>query len=392
MRRAGTSQGGGSLRILQMGSTRYRGGVSVAIASLCRALAREGHAVRLVSDGGEEAERLTEEGVELDTLALESSPWHAVRGVPVVRRVIRRFRPDVVHVHGRAPSLACTLAGRMPDWFTLHNTHLTERVGWYDHGPVRRYLSPLGHRLFVLDERAAEYCSRELAVANSRVCCVPNGVDCDRFTPPTVEERRAARARFGVPSDATLVVFVGRFHPQKQPEAVVDLAVAAREAGLDHVRFALVGEGTLAPLLRRRMEDAELGTTCRLHGWMDPCQAYHAADLVVMPSRYEGYGLVAAEAMAAGCPVLRSRTGGFRAMVVEGVTGFGCAVDPGDFVRVGLRVLRDPARLAIMRPAATAHARSVLSVRRQAQQTIAAYRKALRAGAGPRTRDAARCS
>lgn len=380
------------MRILQVGSTRYRGGVSVAIASLCRALAREGHAVHLVSDGGEEAERLTEDGVVLDTLVFDSSPWQALRGVPVVRRAVRRFRPHVVHVHGRAPSLACTLAGRMPDWFTLHNTHLTERVGWYDRGPLRRYLSPLGHRLFVLDESAAGYCTRELAVAEDRVACVPNGVDCDRFTPPTAEERREARARFGVPTDATLALFVGRFHPQKQPEAVVDLAVAAREAGLDQVRFALVGEGDLAPLLKSRIQDAGLESTCRLHGWMDPRQAYHAADLLVMPSRYEGYGLVAAEAMAAGCPVLRSRTGGFEAMVVEGVTGFGCGTDPADFVRTGLRVLRDPARLTAMRPATTARARSELSVRRQARQTIAAYRNALRAGAWRHTRGAARCS
>ncbi|MFW6049735.1 MAG: glycosyltransferase family 4 protein [Myxococcota bacterium] len=375
---------GGVLRILQVGSTRYRGGVSAAIVGLCRALAAEGHQVHLMGDGGDAAEALADHGVGLSTVPLESSPWWAARGAVAVRRVLRSLEPDVVHVHGRAASLACTLAGRFPDWFTLHNTHLTERVGWFDRGAMRRYLSPLGRRLFVLDDRAAAYCRDALGVPRWRVRCVPNGVDCDRFTPGDAAERRRARARFRLLPQERLVLFVGRFHPQKQPEAVVRLAAAAASRGLDHARFVLVGEGELEPVLRKHIRRAELGSRCHLVGWSDPLDAYRAADLLVMPSRYEGYGLVAAEALAAGCPVLRSRTGGFEAMIAEGVTGFGCDSDPEDFVRVGLRVLRRPEVLDAMRPAAARHARQALSVRHQAREVVAAYRQALAPKARPR--------
>jgi glycosyltransferase involved in cell wall biosynthesis len=120
-----------------------------------------------------------------------------------------------------------------------------------------------------------------------------------------------------------------------------------------------------------------VGDRCRIVPWMDPLVAYHAADLVVMPSRFEGYGLAGAEAMAAGCPLLRSRTGGFDAMVREGVTGFGCDTDEDDFVRVALDLLARPDRLRVARANAPGHARAHLSLRRQGERTVEAYREAL---------------
>jgi glycosyltransferase involved in cell wall biosynthesis len=365
-----------ALRIAQLGSTRYRGGVTQAVTALCLALRKRGHAVMLVSDGGE-LEPLADAGVECVATDLQPRPSVVIRSAFHLARALRAFRPDVVHVHGRSVALRSYLAGRAPDWFTLHNTHLTERRGRLDAGVGRRLLSPLGRRLLVLDDRARDYLERELGVAASRIFTLSHGVDCDHFRPPTGAERHEARAAFGVSHDETLVLFVGRLHAQKQPQVVVQAARAARDAGLRMVRFAIVGEGELRESLVELIGAAGVARTCTLRGWMDARAAYFAADLLVMPSRYEGFGLVAAEAMATGCPVLRTRTGGVERMIVDGETGFTAGTEPEEFIATLLRVLRDTPRLARMRPAARAWAASKLDADTSVDELVRQYRRHL---------------
>lgn len=383
----------GPLRIMHIGSTLYRGGVSSATANLCKGQARLGHRVWLVCNGGEMAAMAAREGVTLCPIPFDGGDVMALlRSVPRVRAVLRETQPQVVHVHGRASSLAALLAGRYPDWFTLHSTHLTEQVGPLDRGPMRRVLSPLGRRLFVLDQRAMAYCERRLGIAQHRLRVLPNGVDCQYFTPPTDGERREARTTFGVDDETTLVAYVGRFREEKQPDAAVALARAVVRAGRRDVRVALVGEGPMEGALQGTIAREALGEVCQVHAWMDARTAYHAADLVVMPSRFEGYGLMAAEAMACGCALLRSRTGGFETMVQEGVTGFGCEPEVEDFVRVAMELLAAPERLQVARVHASSHARAHLSLARQATRTVEAYREAPMRGGDRDSPGVVRCS
>jgi D-inositol-3-phosphate glycosyltransferase len=107
---------------------------------------------------------------------------------------------------------------------------------------------------------------------------------------------------------------------------------------------------------------------------MKPLTAYHAADLVVMPSLYEGYGLVGAEAISTGCPVLRSKTGGSEVQIREGVSGFECAPDAQSFLDRLFQVLEKPERLSAMRATAREHALARLDVMDAARRVAAAYR------------------
>jgi len=361
------------LRILQVGPTAYRGGVTTAVLMLAKGLRQEGHEVMLVTDGGDTRE-LEALGVQCRVTKLSQKPLAIARGIIDTRRALRDFRPDVVHVHGRAPSLRSHLSGRRPDWFTLHSTHLTERVGWMDAGAVRRALSPLARRFFVLDESAREYLQHAMGIENERVEVVFNGVDCDRYRVPTERERRIARAQFGVRDGQTLVLFVGRLHAWKQPQAIVELARRTR-AGHDQLRFAIVGEGELEASVRDAIAAAGVEDICTMHGWMDPLEAYFAADLLVMPSLHEGFGLVAVEAMATGCPVLRSRTGGSDRMIVEGRTGFCCGTDVESFILAGQQVLAEPRKLAAMRTDVREWVASRLSLRAQARTVVDHYRR-----------------
>jgi glycosyltransferase involved in cell wall biosynthesis len=365
------------LRVLQAGSTAYPGGVTNAIKTLCMSLRRLGHEVTLFTDGGD-LEELKANGIACHVTDLWQRPKTLLQSSWQLRKILKSFQPEVVHVHGRSTALRSVLAGRRADWFTLHNTHLTQQVGFYDVGLVRKYLSPWGKNFFVLDQLGGEYLRREFGVRPESITQIRNGIDCLHFRPPSVDERANARDRFGVAPNETFVAFVGRLHPTKQPLAVVDAAARAAETKRTHLKFALIGDGELRDAVSVAINQRGVSDICRLYPWMEPLHAYFAADLVVMPSLFEGYPLVAAEAIATGCPVLRSRTGGSAQMIREGVSGFECEIEAEKFVDRLFQVIHAPEKLAAMRPRAREFALAELEVAHTTRAITRAYRERMK--------------
>jgi glycosyltransferase involved in cell wall biosynthesis len=383
MSTAASSNSEPKLRVLQAGSTAYPGGVTNAIKTLCVGLRRLGHEVTLFTDGGD-LDELKANGVACHVTDLSQSPKVLLQSSWQLRKIFKLFQPQIVHVHGRSMALRCMFAGRSADWFTLHNSHLTDQVAFYDAGWIRKYMSPWGKNFFVLNQLGSEYLQREFGVRPESIIQIRNGIDCQRFRAPAADERLNARERFGVAPDETFIVFLGRLHPSKQPLAVVDAAACAAKTKRTHLKFALIGDGELRDAVSAAITQKGVGDICSLYPWMEPLRAYFAADLVVMPSVFEGYPLVAAEAIATGCPVLRSRTGGSAQMIREGVSGFGCEIEAEKFVERLFQVIQEPEKLASMRASAREFALAELDVRNATRAITRAYRERMKS---PRTRN-----
>ena len=154
-----------------------------------------------------------------------------------------------------------------------------------------------------------------------------NGVDLGRVTGG---DRAAGRAALGVPADAPLVGLIGRICRQKGVDTFVEAAIqiCPRVPG---ARFVVVGDaedGTLTRDLRARADAAGLSDRIIFAGHLDGiADLYAALDLLAAPSRWEGFGLVLAEAMAAGVPVVASSVGG-----IPGVIGDAGRLVPADDV------------------------------------------------------------
>ncbi len=196
-------------------------------------------------------------------------------------------------------------------------------------------------------EREAEELLEHYGADPSRLCLNPPGIDHDLFKPGSQHEARRA---LGISGEAPVVLFVGRIQPLKG----VDVALEAfhrisKEIG--DATFVVVG-GPSGPLgseelekLRHSVEAADLGDRVRFwpaqdHGRLPTF--YQAADVILVPSRSESFGLVAAEAQATGLPVVAARVGGLAHVVADGVSGVLVdGWDPDDHAAAALRILTD---------------------------------------------------
>lgn len=165
-----------------------------------------------------------------------------------------------------------------------------------------------------------------------RVVYIPNGVDWSRFSRG---DGAAFRRRSGIPATDRIVLCVGRIDPQKNQLSLVRLLPRLR-ALLPGIRVVLVGPTTDASYLERiRACAREIGVEDALtlsgaigSGSCDLADAYHAADVFVLPSRHEPFGIVVLEAWAAGRPVVASRVGGLPGFMRNGEDGL--LVPPSD--------------------------------------------------------------
>jgi len=277
---------------------------------------------------------------------LRQSPWKAVL-VPAflfsyalaARRSARTS--DLVHAHW-LPSALAALAARRPFVLQLWGTdvELARRVRWAARTLARRA------RVVLCPSEALASEARSLGVTNARV--VPSGVEIP--------------AAPGEPEDPPHVLFVGRLSPEK---GILEFLAAT-----DGMPRVVVGDG---PLRDRVPEAVGFLPRAELE------RAYQRAAIVVCPSRREGYGVVAREAMAFGRPVVATAVGGLRDAIDDGVTGR--LVAPGDqgALRAAIEdLLADETLRRRLGAAARDAARSRFSWDAATRETIRAYEDAAR--------------
>lgn len=276
---------------------------------------------------------------------------------------------DVVHAHGLRAGWVAALAHLrrpFPLIVTAHN--VAERAG---------RLSRLGLRL--IGQRATEIITVSEAVADSLVAqgiprpkidVIPNGIDVAHFADPPPD---ALGWAFTVHPDTFVVVYVGRLSPEKGVDVLLMAAVQSQG-----IAFLIAGEGP-----QRTALEAGLPPNARLLGRVDDVRGpLSIADVLAVPSRHEGQGIVALEALAAGVPIVASRVGGLAGMLTDGETALLVPPDDPEALAAALtRLQNDPRLRERLTAAGRALVRDRYDVRQMARAIEEAYMAVLPGGA-----------
>ncbi len=333
------------------------GGSGIVATELAQALARRGHEVRLIS---------TEPPIRLNRFQAGLA-FHAVRtpGYPLFREpqyllslasriveVTREHGLDIIHAHYAIPHATAAYLARqilaaggeearsLRIITTLHGTDVTLIGSDPSYLETAAFSIDQSDGVTTVSESLRDDTYRQLAV-RAEIEVIPNFLDCERHQ-RVADERLLERYRGSDPA-TKLVIHVSNFRPVKRTDVVIELFRRIRERM--PARLLLVGDGPDLPGACRRARDLGLAADVEALGEQElVVPLLSIADLFLLPSSEESFGVAALESMACGTPVVASRVGGLPEVVVDGESGMLC--DPDDvagMATAAIRLLTDPA-------------------------------------------------
>jgi glycogen(starch) synthase len=339
------------------------GGLARHVRKLSENLVRQGVDVHVLTRGLEESpdEEDTSYGVTIHRVREPERPrelgefvtWVEHMNADMLAAGVElgdRWSFDLVHGHdwlvaGAGDHLAKRF--RCPLVVTIHATEYGRHQGWVDKHPqshihgVERWMANRADRVITCSSYMREHVSDIYGLDEDAVTVIPNGIDPSELVP--VDDLDTLRSRFAA-RDERLVLLVGRLVYEKGFQLALEaLPRLIRRVG--NVRFLVAGSGTHEVELKAQAAELGLMEHGTFLGWIGDDvlhSLYRIADLTVVPSIYEPFGLVALEAMASGCPCLVADTGGLREVVPNEQVGLRfVSRDPDSLGEMAERILTD---------------------------------------------------
>ncbi|HEU0041915.1 MAG TPA: glycosyltransferase family 4 protein [Jiangellaceae bacterium] len=342
------------------------GGLGRHVHGLAEGLAAAGHNVVVVTQAGPTTTNDTMTGGVRVVRVLPDPParsmtddfltWVLALNTALGRAgeaVARSFRPDVVHAHdwvsahagvGVAHAIGAPLVA------TVHATEAGLWNGWLStplsraRHDVEGWLAAEAARVIVCSAAMQVEVSAAFDLAADTLDVIPNAVDVATWR-TSAEQQRVLRHRLGIADDAPLLVVAGRLEWEKGGDVAIEALARVRRQH-SSARLVIAGAGSQEPAWRalaRRRRVARAVTLCGHLDDRDLPALLATADVALVPSSYEPFGMVALEAAAAGTPVVAGDTGGLREVVEDGGTGLLVPPrDPAAIATATLRLLDDP--------------------------------------------------
>ena len=356
---------------MRIGITCYPtyGGSGVVATELGIELAARGHEVHFISYSqpfrlsGRDNGILYHE-VPVSSYPLFEFPPYDLALASRMAEVAEFYELDLLHVHYAIPhSVSALLARqmlaargrRLPFVTTLHGTDITLVGLDRSYLPITRYAIQESDGVTCISNYLKEETVKHFGVTQP-IEVVSNFVNCDEYVPIKDEKARAeARRKMAAPDEAILM-HLSNFRPVKR---VVDVVkVFARVARELPAQLYLVGDGPERSAAEWLAHDLQINEKVHFMGKQERVnELLPLADLMVMPSELESFGLAALEAMACKVPSIATRVGGVPELIDDGVTGLLYPVGNVDDMAAGaVSLLKDRTRLAAMREAGRATA------------------------------------
>jgi glycosyltransferase involved in cell wall biosynthesis len=324
------------------------GGAQVVVHQFIRELrGRFDFAVTVLGRSGRFSGAYEAMGVPVFALGTRGSRWNPLPIVPLVD-VIRQNRFDLVHTHLFKANIIGTLAAKWAGvrtilhdhWGVYPETlkyHIPNRVMSRIYIEIYRYVLRLCDRALVLTERDLRFYLKYYAIEASEIAVLPNSVDLNDFNSPAICSS-TVREQLGLSPQTRLVVMIARLEVEKDWLTFLQVARQVRAKMGQSCAFLIVGSGSEEQTLRNYANTQNSDDIFFLGYRDDIPLLLREADVFLLTSRFEPFGIVVLEAMAAGCPVVATRSGGPQTILTDEVDGL--LGEVGDVYGLSARVLR----------------------------------------------------
>lgn len=324
------------------------GGLATHVYELSKALAKrvEIHIVTCNFPGAIELEDI--DGVVVHRINVYSAPspdfltWAMLMNVSLLRagcELIAEKRFDVIHCHDWLVAQACITmkhASGMPLVATIHSTESGRRHGIYTNyqrviHEIEGWLTYEASRIVCCSWSMVNEVAGLFNVPRDKIWMIPNGVDPEIYRPSAID--RSLRHKYAYPSER-IVFYVGRLVPEKGVNVLIG-AVPRILSAHPNTKFIIVGEGYSREMLSSLAKFLGVEHKVYFTGYVSDGEVKELlklADVQVVPSIYEPFGIACLEGMASGIPVVVSDTGGLSEIVEDGFTGLKVPPDNSDAI------------------------------------------------------------
>jgi glycosyltransferase involved in cell wall biosynthesis len=257
-----------------------------------------------------------------------------------IRKVLRKFKPDIVHTHTAKAGLLGRLAAaaeKVP--VIIHTYHGLLFHGYYNRTisglivKLERWLATKTTRIIALSETQKQQIANDYSICNAdKICIVPLGIALDVFASNRPQKRSDFRKRYKLDDHEIAVGIVGRIVPVKNHLFFLKVVKAMQQANVN-IRYFIIGDGQLRKRLQAVCEEWNLDytyfpeeprvATVTFTSWITEVdKAMAGLDIVVLTSFNEGTPVSLMEAQAAAKPVIATKAGGIDDIVKNNETGF----------------------------------------------------------------------
>ena len=292
------------------------------------------------------ADQLGLVAVEVAEMRRSILPFNDIIAYFKIKKIIKEFKPDIVHTHASKSGAVGRLAARSANVkLVVHTFH-----GHVFHSYFNKFMSSMIVRferylakktdaiIAISDSQKHELVDMYKIAPAKKVFTIPLGFNLDKFSIDQESKGNIFRNKYGFDKDELLIGIIGRIVPIKNHEMFLDIAAILKKNKNKNVRFVIIGDGELRQLVEKKTLELGLSysyfitspkskTDVVVTSWETEIdQALAGLDIVVLTSHNEGTPVSLIEAQAAGKPVVSTNVGGVEDAVVHGETGFITAV------------------------------------------------------------------
>lgn len=306
------------------------GGAESYVALVARSLKLLGYNVYLASAGGALAIKLQQEGIKHFFLPIRLSKY--ISGI-LLKRIIKKYNIEIIHANSEAAGIVAVK--------TRQKYNVDIPIVYTAHGVLPAKVKDIINQVDKII--AVSNFSREAAIKEgfsaNKIEVVYNGVDIDKFKPHE-EKRNLLRKKYNIPQDAFTMIIVSRIKNLRNKGHQHLLNVLSEYEVSKYWHLVVIGKGKGLDSLKQKVKEYNLQDRVHLLGHKTDVENYEdMADVVVLPSYFETFGLVLAEGMAMEKPAVAFKVGGVPEVIEDNKTGFVVDYDNDDELVEKLAIL-----------------------------------------------------